>query len=285
MAPKNTHKRFDTGLKINRDFGVEVECIRTKSRDENDNSIRHTRTNHFDSVDDGSLPRGTGEEKRSVILKGEDGLKAIHTLSDLLKKNSYTVNAKCGLHVHVNAGDLSGKSILNVAKFINVFDDVIFSLMPPNRRKNRYCKKYIAPILPYDARRLPQAEQLKIIGTMSSSEILNVFKNRSDRYYGFNTASLDRHHTLEFRYHSGTIDSKKIINWVKVCLAIVDNWHGNTILPKKRVKATRANVVRFCRLLKLDETVTAHVLSRWSKNNISKQNNELAIGRILTAVN
>ena len=43
----------------------------------------------------------------------------------------------------------------------------------------------------------------------------------NDRYYGTNLCALQKYGTIEFRYHSGTVDAEKIIAWVRILNAIV----------------------------------------------------------------
>jgi hypothetical protein len=43
-----------------------------------------------------------------------------------------------------------------------------------------------------------------------------------DRYYKLNAESFERHGTVEFRQHSGTIEFKKISSWIRICNAMID---------------------------------------------------------------
>lgn len=42
------------------------------------------------------------------------------------------------------------------------------------------------------------------------------------RYYGLNLKSAFKHGTIEFRLHSGTVESQKIIAWGAICASILD---------------------------------------------------------------
>lgn len=43
-----------------------------------------------------------------------------------------------------------------------------------------------------------------------------------DRYSGINPYALDEHTTIEVRIHGGTCNPTKIVNWVKLLVAIVN---------------------------------------------------------------
>jgi hypothetical protein len=47
-------------------------------------------------------------------------------------------------------------------------------------------------------------------------------KYNHSRYCGMNMHSRIINGSIEFRYHSGTINRNKIINWITICQAIVD---------------------------------------------------------------
>ena len=47
-------------------------------------------------------------------------------------------------------------------------------------------------------------------------------KYNDSRYHGLNLHARFYLGTIEFRYHSGTLNSEKIINWVKICNSIIE---------------------------------------------------------------
>ena len=50
-----------------------------------------------------------------------------------------------------------------------------------------------------------------------------------DRYYKVNAVAYDRHKTIEFRQHSGTIEYEKISNWVMFLARLVEYSYKNEI--------------------------------------------------------
>ena len=77
------------------------------------------------------------------------------------------------------------------------WQEMLYSLNPSSRKSNSYCKPY------------------KKIVSFKEVEPRYV-----DRYMGINARSLDQRSTLELRMHSGSTNSTKIINWVKLLWAI-----------------------------------------------------------------
>ena len=51
-----------------------------------------------------------------------------------------------------------------------------------------------------------------------------------DRYCAINFMSINEHNTLELRILEGTLDTKKIINWIKLHLTIIEWVKNNPII-------------------------------------------------------
>jgi len=78
-------------------------------------------------------------------------------------------------------------------KFGNWVQEDIYKLVARSRTNGQYCKK------------------------------LSTTMDRADRYVWLNMRhAFDRHRTCEFRLHHGTTQPDRIVEWVKVCLRIVE---------------------------------------------------------------
>jgi len=164
-----------------------------------------------------------GYELVSPILQGEDGLSQIEKVCSALKSAGAKVNKSCGLHVHVDARDLKNaeiaRVIFNYAKNERVFD----SLQPESRRNNinTYCGSV--------------TKILSRLDTQSAKESFtrNPFKLYNSvlctRYVKVNLEAYTRHSTVEFRQHSGTIESSKITNWVVLLLGFVEKSRNSNL--------------------------------------------------------
>ena len=167
----------------------------------------HSTTSYWKMVDDASLRGGNGYELVSPKLYGENGLDQIRTVCRVLAEQGARVNVTCGLHVHHDAADYKAKHFENVLRLYGRAESVLDSMMPKSRRENNntYCRSVDG-----------------IAGRIGYS--------RMGRYYKVNFESYQRHGTVEFRHHSGTIEADKIINWVLITQRIMDRC-------KKMVKA------------------------------------------------
>ena len=204
-------------------FGVEIECVDLDPYqletlcERSGIAMQREQYNHRTSetykiVTDGSLRGANAYEVVSPVLKGAKGENEIKTVCDNIQQIGANVNATCGLHVHIGAAGLTMKTIKNV--YINYYrlENVIDSFMPRSRRgsNNNFCRT-LQNIFDYEA---------KIERCDDCDEIAWVF--RGDRYYKINACSYARHKTIEFRQHSGTIDSEKILMWATFVRKLVE---------------------------------------------------------------
>ena len=235
---------FNNTDNIKRWYGIELECIGSDNGLELDN---------FQTGEDCSVVGGSyGLEYRSDILQGDRGFSILDSQCNKLLEN-YQVNKSCGFHVHIDANDLDYKNICNIMSFISVFDDIIFSLMPNSRKNdNTYCGKYTL-----DSKVLHDTYQSKKLDLL----------HRIGRYKGFNINAYFIHGTLEFRYHSGTLNNIKIKNWIKTCLKIVEVAKDNKCRIKNRLTPSISSVYAFCKYLKLDNELTQYWIERFNKFN------------------
>lgn len=188
----------------------------------------HTLRRAWKIVSDGSL-RGTNMmELVSPPLKGKKGMAEVATVARVLSANAVTVNSSCGMHVHVDAVNMTAQNIKNAAKLFAIHEEHIKALLPQSRRITQWAK------WPSDLRigETVQARCDAINHTTTVLQLQTLWGR--DRYRAINFESLSRHNTIEFRSHSGTVDATKIMAWVALCLGIVRNAQQNIDLGIKR---------------------------------------------------
>ncbi len=114
------------------------------------------------------------------------------------KGKHVTVNETCGLHVHVNAMFVNEWSEIKKEAFFKHLikqyasqESYFDSLVDASRRKNKnqYCR---------------------------SMKRVNCFDG--DRYRKLNISAFEKHGTIEFRHHHGTLSSVEAIKWIKTCI-------------------------------------------------------------------
>lgn len=122
----------------------------------------------------------------------------ITELCAFLNRNRCGVNRSCGLHVHFDCRHLNADEVTKVGGKVALTIPALKTMLPRSRQDNDYCREYI--------------------NTMSERG-----GDRTSRYAFVNLQAYNRHKTIEFRGHSGTTDSRKIINWIKILRTIMDS--------------------------------------------------------------
>ena len=222
-------------------FGVEIECVsvvlnlREINQAINEAGLtcahedyNHELRNRWKVVYDGSIVSESslteirhGAEVVSPPIKGEDGFNQIRTVCNVLNRIGCIVNKTCGLHVHVDASNLSIRELRNICTSWLKYEHVIESLVPPSRRRheNRFCR---SNVLRYNYDEVSAMFE-RINNARNRTSIYNAMCPRV-RNYKLNVRSLGRHGTLEFRYHGGTLNARKIQNHVKFCIGFVNHF-------------------------------------------------------------
>lgn len=174
-----------------------------------------------------------GFEVQTPRLAGKRGEELVHRLCSSVKGVEAVLDNTCGMHIHLDGAGLIDPdrlahptALLQLWKSSIVFEDVILSFLPFSRRGNDYCRT-IADVF--------QLTELDIIDTLAEAEKLwyrvQLPENISDaknhhrhtsRYFGANFHSLFADGHFEVRYHSGTINARKILEWANLHALIMD---------------------------------------------------------------
>lgn len=200
-------------------FGVEIECYNfTRNHLINNASAKGLRVhsegyNHTDTaryfkiVSDSSLVGENTQEVVSPILRGNDGLNSLQTLCKSLSEIDAKVNVSCGLHVHIGAANMSDAHYCRLVRNYQKIEGVIDTFMPNSRRGNnsRWCHTL---------------QGIDFSSCTTKEDIARAMNG--DRYFKVNAQAYYRHHTIEFRQHSGTTDYEKISNWVLFLAKLVE---------------------------------------------------------------
>jgi hypothetical protein len=199
-------------------FGVEIECINaTYSHQELQAMLRTERLGSWEVRHDGSLSMG-GHEVVSPVLKGQAGLDQLKKVMDFLKQWGCSVNNSCGMHVHVGVRDLPIQTLRNLSLQFLAAERHFDCVLPRSRSTNHYCQSNL--------RHHPSAVE---ISEARTARQLAVHMNggwstqhyNSYRYHKLNFQSFALHGTVEFRQHSGTVESAKACAWVRLITGFV----------------------------------------------------------------
>lgn len=206
-------------------FGVEIECLIdrgaiTSKLYENNVKFQYEGYNHTDNksyfkfVTDASIHGENPIECVSPVLSGKKGMSDLRKCCKALNDAGAQVNKSTGLHVHIGAESLTDEAYINVFKNYKKLEILIDSFMANSRRENnsQWCRSLRDHFFDF----CHTKENIK-------RELC------CDRYHKVNAESYQRHHTIEFRQHQGTIDFEKISNWVNFCAKLVEYSKTNII--------------------------------------------------------
>lgn len=208
-----------------RRFGVEIEFVGCTPAQAcaaivaagvacNVESYNHDTRPTWKIVRDGSVSPSPGMayeacgELVSPPLSGAAGIEEVRTVLRALVSAGGTVNRSCGLHVHLDAGDLSPSQIGAVLRRYSAFQAGIDAFMPASRRNSQWSQR-ITPDMIATVERCADRASLRNVAA------------RFDRYRAINVASFARHGTIEFRQHSGSVNGGKVARWIAFALFFV----------------------------------------------------------------
>lgn len=219
----------------NRKFGVEIECFGlTQTQIVSTlqavhvqcvaEGYNHRRIFSWKVVSDGSICPGnghgyeTGNEIVSPVLNGEEGLLEVKKVVKALYRAGARVNTSCGLHVHVDASGFGTPDLVNILRRYAQFEQTIDGFMPRSRRerRNSYCDTVI---------NLSRTCMQRLADPYVNDGNTRNFISRTlgeSRYFKVNLSAYLRHGTIEFRQHAGTVNHKKITNWIRFCVNFVE---------------------------------------------------------------
>lgn len=249
-----------------RTYGVEIEiletgitrsqiaeALRSAGIEAQDEDYNHTTRSYWKVITDGSC----GFEVVSPILSGNDGFDQIRRVSEALVSINAQVDKRCGLHVHFGANDLTKLEIAAVLSAYARYEKFFDAIQPPSRRNNQYCNGFAG-----------------MLGKETTTLKKNPFRfYGSEMYYGrymkLNLESYVRHGTIEFRQGAGTIESKKIINWIVLLLGFVEEYRSHSVTLKP-VQVWYANFCFHLGLSKKDSDPRIAECAEWVSERFHK---------------
>ena len=170
-------------------------------------------------VFDGSIT-GEGREMVSIPANGDILNGRIENLCDWASEYNVTVNKSCGLHLHIDATDTDWRDLRSIAIVAKRFEKYIYSMLPRSRTKVSWCRSL--PMSIAELKSCNDEGEFVRLWYDSCSSRVDRDKYNDSRYHGLNLHARFYLGTVEFRYHSGTLNKNKITNWVKICNSIFE---------------------------------------------------------------
>lgn len=230
------------GLTINetRTFGVEIECYVPRGRAQVASAIRTALQkscrfegyNHHDHgnwkiVTDSTVDTKTINGKRCTgmeivspggdgALKGMAGLLEVQKVVATVRSLGGVVDRHTGLHCHQAARDLSLNAWKRLFALYLQHEEAIDGIMPPSRRGRHAF--YCGGLTGRTEWACPDCGPWEAIERADTAHSLGSFFGRGK----VNETSLWQHGTVEFRHHSGSLNFRKIANWICLTQAMVE---------------------------------------------------------------
>ncbi len=239
-------------------FGIEIECYNV-SRDslvakakgiglavQSENYNHTDNSTHYKIVTDGSIRGYNANEVVSPIMQGERGEQSLKKLCECLNKISAKVNKSTGLHVHFDLTTIDDAHYVNIFRNYKCLEPAIDSFMPMSRRgaNNTFCRTFKGCNFDDCTNKMQIATACKLT-----------------RYFKINPVSYERHNSIEFRQHSGTIEYKKMYMWISFLRRLIafskNNLLRNTVTDINDITFLSAEQKRYfnARKAKLNQAI------------------------------
>ena len=142
----------------------------------------------------------TFEAVSPILNQDENGFRSVREACDTLNDAGAEVNVKCGLHVHIGVSDFTAVELASVVNRYNFHSSALDMLVSQSRRRsnNHFCRDHESKI---------------VAGNNTARQLAS---GQTTRYRKMNLRSFLAHGTIENRHHQGTLNSSKVINWVKL---------------------------------------------------------------------
>lgn len=176
-------------------------------------------------------------------------------LTDLQAVIGHT-DSRCGIHVHVDAKDLTWADMYRFLTVWEKIEPIMFLLGGQKRLRNSYCEPcgsaYAKALTTPDPKEAILAIAYAVpVGGAKAQHRVNAHKKLHGRYksvniapwvYGRRKKNKRPDTTLEFRLHRNGDSAERVIGWTHLCVAVVD-WCSRASdaevkkLPKSNLRA------------------------------------------------
>ena len=205
-------------------FSAEIECI-TQGADER-KALAEALPDALGVAYDGSLNGDYGVEIQTPPMQGKRGELIVLEICKIAQKYG-EIDDSCGLHIHLDAqGYNELGNLKNLWTFYMLFEDVLVSFLPAARRANSYCRMLKGEYSIRDVRFCDTVEDLEKqwYKTANKRDVskYKAHKHHDSRYAGMNFHCYFASKNFEIRWHSGTLNAKKILHWIYLHTTILD---------------------------------------------------------------
>lgn len=224
---------------------VEIECL-FKTWEIKEEFVKFVESKEYSDLitlkDDGSI-HGDGESAEIVVSFRKGDERILVEVCQFLKDRAF-VNKTCGTHVHFDMRHVTPRKVQLYGNRLVKAIPALKLILPKSRRNNEFCALDINKLATcncydYDCEKCAAIED-------------------DDRYAFVNLHAYGKHKTIEVRGHSGTINSKKILNWIRIC---------EVIMSSKQVSNKIETVSKLIESYKFNKKIQAYINERYQALN------------------
>lgn len=181
--------------------------------------------------------------KKEEVQEKYPRTKIVWDVCKFLKGRAY-VNNSCGTHVHFDMRGFKREDIEKFGARLACAVPALKKILPKSRRNNDTCHD--------------------IINSIEGNGDTFDFGYSDDRHCFVNMQAYKDHKTIEVRGHAGTLNARKILNWIKVCERVMSQ-------KKPKDKSYFHSPVELCQYYKFDKEIADYILGRYTELNTPRQ--------------
>ena len=178
-------------------------------------------------------------------------MKNVLTLCNLV--GDVHIGCSAGYHLHLDGRNLQYKEVQKIWLLYRIFEGVLLAMLPNSRQDNRYCHPSNITIDAIYSCYYGALEDLWY--SQGNDDYDREEQHHDTRYLGFNLHSYFYQNTIEIRYHSGTANFEKIINWIKINQAITTYALSHSLDEIYQLKDLAQYTTNYSKIKKLFKSV------------------------------
>ena len=174
----------------------------------------------------------------SPILNYRQDINTLQEIVREIRRQGAFVNSSCGIHIHLDGGEHTAKTITNFINIIASKNDLFYNALQIDPARAHFCKKIDKRLV----------DEINLKKPQTTAEVADIwykdydsFASRNQhyhqsRYHFLNLHSFfTGHHTVELRGFNSTLHAGVIRSYVALALAL-----NNQALNQKRASAKKA---------------------------------------------
>lgn len=237
---------------------IEFECI-FNNQQALDEFIVLVEENHYERFitvkDDGSIEQRLVENiakeivvsfcagKKEEVQDKYPRTKIVWDVCKFLKSRAY-INSSCGTHVHFDMRGIKREDVERYGERLACAVPALKKITPRSRRNNANCHD--------------------IINSIDGAGDDFDFGYSDDRYCFVNMQAYKLYQTIEIRGHAGTLNARKILNWIKICERIMTR-------KKPKDKNYFHSPIELCEYYKFDKELADYIQGRYTELNAPRE--------------